>query len=256
MAIPKLPAMPTKFVLQDKQYTEPYHHYVSIDPPALHRSLSWGLSYWGYVSRVLELVDGYRPGRIAEIGCGDGKILCEVARRHPRATCDGYDLSSRAIAFASAFGGDTATFQAADFASARDSYDLMLCVETLEHIPDEVIPSFVETMSRKLRPEGRLIVTVPSDVLPVSRKHYRHYNRSLLETQMRGLFDVEQVEYIHDPSPFGYRMIESALINRLFVLNHTALRTALFGLYKQRYRQTTPDKGEHVLAVLRPVRIS
>jgi SAM-dependent methyltransferase len=251
-----MPPMPTKFVLQDKQYTEPYHHYVSIDPPALHRSLSWGLAYWGYLSRVLELVDGYRPSRIAEIGCGDGKILYEVAQRHPRATCDGYDLSSRAIAFARAYGDGSASFHAEDFASAREAYDLMLCVETLEHVPDEVIPSFVAAMSRKLLPGGRLIVTVPSDVLPVSRKHYRHYNRSLLEAQMRGYFDIDFVEYIHDPTSLGYRVLESALVNRFFVLNQTALRTALFGLYKQRYRQTTSDKGEHVLAVLRPVQVS
>ena len=244
--------MPSKFAIQDALYAEPYHHYVSIDPPALHRSLPWGLSYWGYTSRVLELADEYMPRRVAEIGCGDGKIVCEVARRHPSAVCDGYDLSTRAIAFAQAYGAGSASFHAKDFAAAEEPYDLLLCVETLEHIPDEVIPGFVATLHSKVSPDGHLIVSVPSDVRPVASKHYRHYNLAMLEQQTQGLFDIELVEYVHDPAPLGYRLIETALVNRLFVLNQPRLRRMLFGMYKRRYRRASAKTGEHLVGVLRP----
>ena len=242
----------TRFALQDALYAEPYHHYVSIDPPALHRSLAWGLAYWGYTSRVLELAYAAPFDRAAEIGCGDGKILCELARRHPHAVCDGYDLSNRAIAFARAYGAGIATFHAEDFASAPEPYDLLLCVETLEHILDSALPAFVATLRDKIATDGRLIVSVPSDVRPVADKHYRHYNLSMLEAQTGRFFEVVHAEYVHHPAPLGCRAINTALVNRLFVLNHRRLRQALFDLYKRRYRIATAMTGEHLVAVLRP----
>jgi hypothetical protein len=86
----------------------------------------------------------------------------------------------------------------------------------------------------------------------VARKHYRHYNLAMLRAQTQGHFDIELVEYIHDPAPFGYRIIETALVNRLFVLNQPRLRRTLFGMYKRRYRRATENTGEHLVAVLRP----
>jgi hypothetical protein len=74
----------------------------------------------------------------------------------------------------------------------------------------------------------------------------------MLEQQTQGLFDIELVEYVHDPAPLGYRLIETALVNRLFVLNQPRLRRTLFGMYKRRYRGASAKTGEHLIAVLRP----
>jgi hypothetical protein len=125
-------------------------------------------------------------------------------------------------------------------------------VETLEHIPDDMIPGFVATLHSKLAAHGRLIVSVPSDVRPVARKHYRHYNRVTLEQQTQAWFGIDLIEYVHDPAPLGYRMIETALVNRLFVLNQPRLRRTLFDMYKRRYRRASATTGEHLIAVLSP----
>ena len=74
-----------KFDIQDSQYREPYHHYVSFDLPGLQKHMRWGLRYYGYVSRVLALAAAAALQNVAEVGCGDGKILLELARRQPAA---------------------------------------------------------------------------------------------------------------------------------------------------------------------------
>jgi 2-polyprenyl-3-methyl-5-hydroxy-6-metoxy-1,4-benzoquinol methylase len=138
---------------------------------------------------------GMEPfARVADVGCGDGKILLELARLRPGAICEGFDLSERSIAFAQAyaFGVDNVAFSARDFAESSGGYDLILCIETLEHIADEDIPAFARTLRAKLSPRGRLILSVPTTNRPVQAKHYRHYDLALLERHASPSFVVTQ----------------------------------------------------------------
>jgi 2-polyprenyl-3-methyl-5-hydroxy-6-metoxy-1,4-benzoquinol methylase len=244
-----------KFDLQDTLYSEPYHHFVSFrnNDPRYYALLSWGIEYYGYVGRVLEIAAEIKFDRVAEVGCGDGKVIYELAKRFPGASHEGYDLSEKAIAFASAygFGTERLAFFARDFAEAAGAYDLILCVETLEHIPDDHMESFLKTMHEKLALGGRLIVSVPTLNRPVSAKHYRHYDESVLSAHTDLLFETIHTEFVHRHSSIGYRFLEAILSNRFYILNVRRLRKILFALYVRRYRSAPANIGTHLIAVLK-----
>lgn len=249
------PAAANKFVIQDAQYAEPYHHFVSFseDDPRSYQALNWGLKYYGYVSLVLDAAADVSFSRAAEVGCGDGKVLMELARRFPDRTFDGFDLSEQAIAFARAFsfGNERLNFFCRDFNEASATYELILCVETLEHVPDAELPAFLQAMHAKLVPGGTLIVSVPTINRPLQKKHYRHYDLQLLEQQVSALFSVESHVFAHDLRAPGARLIAALLSNRLFLLRVRSLRRVLFRAYGRSYRKAGPRSGAHLVATLR-----
>ena len=214
--------------------------------------MHWGVEYYGYVNFALDLAEEHGFQNLAEVGCGDGAISVELARRYPDRQFVGYDLSERSIAFANAYaaGIKNLTFHAEDFEKAPQQYDVVLCVETLEHIPDEEIDSFLKTIHRKLNDSGVLVITIPSVNVPLNPKHYRHYNVELLTEQATQHFHVKESYYIHNQKTFGYHILRFLLINRIFVLQHLRLRKWLFGLYDRWYKKAAPETGSHVVAVL------
>lgn len=247
--------MDNKFNLQDSEYSIPYHHTVSFDEkdPRFYEEKRAGLEYYGYVSFVLDLVSKYHFDTLGEVGCGDGKIIYELAKRYPQKTFKGYDLSEKGTAFASAYAISipNLSFFAQDFKHAEESFDIVLCIETLEHIPDKEIDVFLKTMHEKLTPQGKLIISVPTVNIPVSEKHYRHYNLNLLKTQVKEWFDIEQSHFVHNPKAWGFWLVRFLLINRFFILRYKPFRRFLFKQYVRHYRTASKHTGVHLIAVLK-----
>jgi len=233
----------------DEEYLFPYHHLVDNKELYLHRYLHWGMERYGIVQSVLDMIP---PGanKIADVGCGDGAVLKEVRRNFPTAKLDGYDMTERGILLSKAMVPDV-DFYADDFENSVGGYDVVLCIETLEHISDENIPKFVKTLKSKVRPGGTLIVTVPSVNLPLTKKHYRHYTRDLLLKHLEVREPQAQVRFIHQDVR-GARFLNRILCNRYFVLNWSPLRRRIFTRYDRLYRWATERKGSRVLAAVTP----
>ena len=96
---------------------------------------------------ILSGLDGVVPklaagARVADVGCGSGKALLEIARVYPRSECHGYDNSELAIGFAEAqlarSGLRNVTFhRAAAHALPRDaSFDFVLTWDCLHDMTD------------------------------------------------------------------------------------------------------------------------
>ena len=123
----------------------------------------------GKADHVAELVRALPlpPATIAEVGCGDGVLLTQLARRGLGERRDGFDISERAAASA-------ATRAEVDSAQRFDGhtlpvpdagYDLGILSHVLEHVPDP-LPLLSET-ARACR---AVIVEVPlEDNLSASR---------------------------------------------------------------------------------------
>lgn len=99
--------------------------------------------------------------RVLDVGCGGG-LLCEaLARSGARVT--GIDLSPSMIEVAmlhAAESGLRVSYRCADAESllgAEEPWDLVCCMEMLEHVPD---PSLVmQTLAQLVRPGGDVIVS-------------------------------------------------------------------------------------------------
>lgn len=101
---------------------------------------------------------GARSASLVEVGCGDGVLLAELARRGIGERHEGFDISERAVA--SAAGRPeierAERFDGATLPVADGAYDLAVLSHVLEHVPDPA-PLLAETA----RAAGAVIVEVP-----------------------------------------------------------------------------------------------
>ena len=62
---------------------------------------------------------------------------------------------------------------------------MITCIETLEHIPDNMIADVISNMYRNLKPKGILIICVPTTNRPKEDKHFRHYTKEELIKELK-----------------------------------------------------------------------
>lgn len=107
-----------------------------------------------------------RPVRLLDVGTGSGLIALNLALQHPHVRLTALDFNPKQLAAARSMAtrvsvADRSTFVAADANQlpVRGEFDVILCTEVLEHLPEA--PKLVEALAKLLAPGGRLLVTVP-----------------------------------------------------------------------------------------------
>ncbi len=109
---------------------------------------------------AVQLVDKVAPKTVLEVGCGEGYMLEVLAEARPSLELKGIDISQGAVADAKARLGDRATVtveDARDLSASGESYDLVVMLEVLEHIPNpaQMLP-VLEGLTK-----GPLLLSVP-----------------------------------------------------------------------------------------------
>jgi 2-polyprenyl-3-methyl-5-hydroxy-6-metoxy-1,4-benzoquinol methylase len=106
-------------------------------------------------------------GRILDFGCGPGHFL-EILTAQ-KIACEGADFSSDSIRETNTRLNGSPYFRGVTQISgiptqlADEQFDVIFCIETIEHIlPEELPPTFQE-LHRLAKPGGFLVVTTPND---------------------------------------------------------------------------------------------
>ena len=114
---------------------------------------------WAWRRRRALLLDEAKPGeRVLDLGCGAGRFT--GALRDAGADAIGVDIADAALTRArrNVPGADFRRFDGA-IPLRHGEADLVWCSEVLEHVPDTI--SLLTEIRRVLRPEGRVLLTVP-----------------------------------------------------------------------------------------------
>jgi 2-polyprenyl-3-methyl-5-hydroxy-6-metoxy-1,4-benzoquinol methylase len=107
----------------------------------------------------LMYLDNEKPGRLLDIGCGNGEFLARMAKRGWN--CTGIDTDSVAVATGRrAFGLDLRVSSVDDLDPAGHSFDVVTASHVLEHVPDPVL--FLTRCRGLLVPGGRLVIKTPN----------------------------------------------------------------------------------------------
>lgn len=115
-----------------------------------------------------------KPRRVVDVGCGTGEVLRRMKRCFdregllPETEWEGWDVAAEAIARAAEKAEPRLRFVHGDYLSDGQPADLVLCVDTFEHVADDV--AFLS----RLRSRGRwFLFRIPLDlsVLDVLRPH-------------------------------------------------------------------------------------
>ncbi len=179
----------TKEEIQNDQYFFPYH-YMDIYSELYRR-----IKYLDYLS-LLQIIKGtlsqLNGVKLLDAGCGDGRLCHELSG--DGAEIVGVDQSEEAIRFAMAF-NPTLEFHILDLTklSFDEEFDVVTLIEVLEHIPPDIINIVISQLWQALKPEGKLLVSVPTTNLPLSEKHYQHFTVQKIENLFTPMFQVVKI---------------------------------------------------------------
>ena len=119
--------------------------------------------------RLLGELDLPAQGLVVDLGCSDGFVLAELRRRRTLPAdwrMDGYDHQPRLLREARARCVPAARFRRVDLNDASsgvvEAGDLVLCLETLEHVGD--YRAALEVAHHAVLPGGLLVLTLPNEV--------------------------------------------------------------------------------------------
>jgi 2-polyprenyl-3-methyl-5-hydroxy-6-metoxy-1,4-benzoquinol methylase len=146
------------------------------------------------------LSEGLPPGRVLDVGCGDGGFL-RLARERGF-TPAGFDYERRMVELARARGiadAECAEFGAYCRGRADAEFDAVTLFDVLEHSPEPA--AFLAELRRLLKPGGHLAVTLPNArrPLPWGREEHdyppHHFTRWTAEA-LRGFLEDNGFEVV------------------------------------------------------------
>jgi SAM-dependent methyltransferase len=225
-------------------------------------------THWWYVARrrvlsdfIARVIHPPKDARILEIGCGTGHNFEMLGAF---GTVEGLEIDDAARAIASQRLGrpvGTAPLPGLD-GIADGSYDLIALLDVLEHV--EADEAALASIRKKLKPGGRILVTVPANRWMWSahdtvHHHFRRYNRSSLRGVIsRAGLKVEAMTHFNTvlfPLAAAFRLVgkltgreeaddaqPAVPLNRLF--------TGLFGLERHLVGRVPMPFGVSLLAAL------
>ena len=166
--------------IQDQQYEIPYHWMLTKNSKALYDLRN---------QMALEMIGSLEGKKCLVVGCGDGREAADLIT-NGAAEVIGIDISKKALQFARCLVPKAHFYRmdAAHMGFQGECFDVVVCLDVLEHIPDNKVGRVVIEMSRVLKPKGLLIVSVPSVNKKLEDKHYRHYHPDELENILRPYF--------------------------------------------------------------------
>ncbi len=184
--------------IQEREYWFPYHYIPAVRGDAVKYAVAmdWAADYLNSIELVREILRQTNAKRVCDVGCGDGRLINELAQHFPAAEFNGLDVSARAVALAQLYSGTSnATFRVLDLRSAAASdlpgQDLVTLIEVIEHLPPEDCASFIKSAFDLLKPGGTLLATVPHANVPVHAKHYRHFTGGLFRQTIQSAVGAE-----------------------------------------------------------------
>jgi len=147
----------------------------NVDPAEIARFSAIAQSWWDPAGEMrplhdlnpvrLEYVERSAPlqnGRVLDVGCGGGLLSEAMARRGAHVT--GLDMAEELIRVAREHASDTRTAVEYVLGSAEDhaavapeKYDIVTCMEMLEHVPDPA--AVIAALARLVRPGGHVVVS-------------------------------------------------------------------------------------------------
>jgi SAM-dependent methyltransferase len=121
------------------------------------------------------------PAAVLDAGCGSGRTMAELVQL---GEVRGIELDPEAAELARGRGhGDVVTGRLEELPWGPDTFDLIVCLDVIEHTPDD--RATLRSLQRVCKPGGWLLVTVPAyqalwSLHDEANHHYRRYSRRTL----------------------------------------------------------------------------
>ena len=178
-----------------------------------------------YFRRALESLEGTFE-EILDAGCGSGDYTFYLAKRFPQANVTAFDIDEQTISrnrrVQCKMGIRNVTFQVHDVTTLTESdkYDLIVCIDVLEHI--EHLESAVRSLRTALAPRGYLYIHMPARryrPVPLSRflssfhrwADKEHIGRLLTKEELQDVLHANGLDVLACRNTFSYLTGEMAV---------------------------------------------
>src|SRR5215207_942476 len=132
------------------------------------RSRIISFSHGSRFRMACRLVKPFAGTSLLDYGCGDGSFLAMIAEKFPVAV--GADIDAKQNADCAArFATSLKHVSFVHTSTLRDPahaarYRVVTCMETLEHVTDQIMPIVLDDLRRCLAPDGTLMISVPIEI--------------------------------------------------------------------------------------------
>ena len=232
--------------IQDNAYRFPYHYIPQWNGTEFSqvRMLSWGFEYIANLRFVTDQLKDIPFASMADVGCGDGRLLREIGKIYPDRELIGIDHSQRPIRLAQAL-NPSLSFVVMDVVndSLSEQFDVVSATEVLEHIPPNHLPGFIEALGDLLKPDGTLLVTVPHKNRRRITKHYQHFNVSELNDLLNPHFEVVNIFPLHRRTKI-FRLVRKIFLgaDQFFVITNKKISTFFYRYYVRHFLYSPSEK--------------
>jgi SAM-dependent methyltransferase len=200
----------------------------------------------------MDLLEKEEFESLVDIGCGDGRFLCEMARLYPNKHLTGVDYSERAIQLANAMNPDI-DYKQTNIVEHHlpEKFEVATLIEVLEHIPPRQVDEFLRGCAEALQEGGKIILTVPHLNRVLESKHYQHFDSGMLRSVLNPYF-TDLVFFPFEPPSRVINGLHRLLggSGKHFVITNRALLSWFFRLYRSRYVYSPDESGGTRIAVV------
>lgn len=240
-----------KIKRQSDEYAFPYHHIPYEDKNGIKsfRQLRWGYEYLAYIKHTKKIIETLNPASLCDVGCGDGKLLSILSRK---IDLMGVDLDNRATLFAQAFNPDIKIL-CDDISNVHKQFDCVTAIEVIEHIPDCNMELFMKALFCLIKPNGYLVISVPTNIIPCNKKHFRHYEYETLKNDLLKSgtsFSVEETTYFWRETRL-YKIWLRFLSNKHWYIHINCLAKYFEKYCSKKCEQATVKSGKHLILVIK-----
>lgn len=177
-------------------------HYTSIEVlPELANEESIGEKDAARLSYVISKMPA-DAGRFLDVGPGKGHLLRYLLDSRPGKDIHGCDVTFRYGVRGRAAEATLSTGSVLDLPYEDNSFDVVTCLEVIEHLEQEMTQTALSELRRVCR--GTLMITVPfEEGLPISRYHYQRFTAE----RLLGLSPNGQLEVIRKNKAAGWALL-------------------------------------------------
>lgn len=238
--------------IQERKYEFPYHYIPRYKNGNFTqtRNLAWGYEYLSYMYFVLNELKKINFISLLDVGCGDGRFLFEAQKKFANARLVGIDIFKDAVNFANAFsnGPRYCVGNITNKDLFKEKFDVITLIETLEHIPPQDIPDFLDGLSYYLKDSGYFLLTVPSNNVSKRARHYQHFDFKSLEDTLDPYFHINNAYYLNKLS-LQDKIIRSLLSNKFFVLNNQYILNKIYDYYSKHLVKAEKNNARRIFVV-------
>ncbi|MCP4179753.1 MAG: class I SAM-dependent methyltransferase [bacterium] len=240
-----------KFIIQNRQYQYPYHYLFLMDRNIRHiiHGYGLGIEYLTYIYFIIDKIKKIPYGKILDVGCGDGYMLNNLNDNKLKY---GIDLSEKSILYARSFAND-AKFEFKDLFELNEEYDIITLIEVLEHIPDDFIEKFIKKILSLIKKDGYFILSVPTTIIPLNKKHYRHYDEQLLNDHIgnKNIQLIEEFRIYKESNIFKF--LNKMLSNKFYTITNDRLLSKLWQWNFKYNTYGNKSTGRHIVRVYKKI---